>query len=295
MFGLKNRGNLESTTLDEFEHLFARLREFLLREHNEDGTHFTEETGLDFVPVGSIVAWGSNTIPVGWLPCHGQSINRLRYKNLFLVIGTTYGTDSLLTFKLPDLRARFIQGLLTGSVGNTGGTTTHTHLVSGTSANESAHTHVIAASGTHTHTGPSHTHSISTSSDGSHDHGGSTGSAGSHSHEVVGNTGAPSNLQEVQSGTGISVGSSSHLHDVDITSDTQSSHAHSISSAGSHSHTGTTGSEGTGNTSASGDHAHGGATATGSAHNHSISFTSGSADHTPPNMKLYYIISTGVE
>lgn len=39
MFGLVNRGELDGSTEHEFEQLGGRLKQFLLVEHNEDGTH----------------------------------------------------------------------------------------------------------------------------------------------------------------------------------------------------------------------------------------------------------------
>jgi hypothetical protein len=43
MVGLRYRDLLPSSTLDELESLIARLKAFLLEEHNEDGTHPVDE------------------------------------------------------------------------------------------------------------------------------------------------------------------------------------------------------------------------------------------------------------
>lgn len=62
-------------------------------------------------PVGSIIAFAGNTLPNGYLLCDGSNISRTTYKNLFNVIGTTYGTgDGSTTFTLPNLIDRFIEG-----------------------------------------------------------------------------------------------------------------------------------------------------------------------------------------
>jgi len=47
---------------------------------------------------GSIVMWGTDTVPAGWLECNGQSTSG--YPNLIALFGTN----------LPDLRGEFIRG-----------------------------------------------------------------------------------------------------------------------------------------------------------------------------------------
>lgn len=75
-----------------------------------DGTK-AEWQMLSGIPVGTIIAWGGLTPPAGYLECAGQSLNRAIYKGLFSAIGTTWGSDSLPTFKLPDFKsaARFLR------------------------------------------------------------------------------------------------------------------------------------------------------------------------------------------
>lgn len=63
------------------------------------------------VPAGSIVAYGGETIPDGWLVCYGQIIDRVQYGPLFTALGTKYGAgNGETTFGIPDLRSRFIWG-----------------------------------------------------------------------------------------------------------------------------------------------------------------------------------------
>ncbi len=52
----------------------------------------------------------SGKIPEGYLLCNGQEVSRTTYKDLFDVIGTTYGSSTGTTFKVPDLRGEFIRG-----------------------------------------------------------------------------------------------------------------------------------------------------------------------------------------
>lgn len=56
-------------------------------------------------PVGTILAYGGGTAPVGWLVCDGSVLSRTTYSALFAVIGTAYGSgDGETTFGIPDLR-----------------------------------------------------------------------------------------------------------------------------------------------------------------------------------------------
>nr|DAF08794.1 MAG TPA: tail collar fiber protein [Caudoviricetes sp.] len=70
--------------------------------------------GIDttfFNPTGSIIAFAGNTLPDGYLLCDGSQVSRTTYKELFDVIGTTYGEgDGSTTFTLPNLIDRFLEG-----------------------------------------------------------------------------------------------------------------------------------------------------------------------------------------
>lgn len=70
---------------------------------------------------GCIFWYASKTIPEGFLLCDGSLISRTNYASLFAIIGTTFGSGSGSgdpTFRLPDLRAKFIRG-----AGSSGGYT----------------------------------------------------------------------------------------------------------------------------------------------------------------------------
>ena len=74
-------------------------------------TNLGIDTLTGFNPVGSIIAFAGNTLPKGYLLCDGSNISRTTYKDLFDVIGTTYGTgNGSTTFALPNLIDRFIEG-----------------------------------------------------------------------------------------------------------------------------------------------------------------------------------------
>lgn len=65
------------------------------------------------LPVGTIIAWGGQaaSVPAGWKLCNGQAVSKAAYPALFMAIGTSWGTDGVDKFNLPDLRGRFLRGV----------------------------------------------------------------------------------------------------------------------------------------------------------------------------------------
>lgn len=63
---------------------------------------------LLLVPSGSIVFYGSRTIPNGWLECNGQSISNITYPSLFEAIRYTYGGSNT-SFMVPNLQNMFVR------------------------------------------------------------------------------------------------------------------------------------------------------------------------------------------
>lgn len=78
---------------------------------------------VPITPVGSILPFGGNTAPEGWLICDGEIVNKSAYAQLWAVIGHNFLDPTLLsdggsaTFALPDMRGRMPLG-----VDNMGGT-----------------------------------------------------------------------------------------------------------------------------------------------------------------------------
>jgi len=69
------------------------------------------------VKTGTVMAWAASAIPTGWLECNGAAVSRSTYPELFVVLGTAYGSgDGSTTFNLPDYRGEFLRGL-DGGVG----------------------------------------------------------------------------------------------------------------------------------------------------------------------------------
>lgn len=68
------------------------------------------------VPTGTIIAYGDEAAPDGWLYCDGSAVSRTTYSTLFGVIGVKFGYgNNSTTFNLPDLRGRFLRGFDDGT------------------------------------------------------------------------------------------------------------------------------------------------------------------------------------
>lgn len=65
------------------------------------------------LPAGSIIQWGSGTLPNNWLLCDGSAVSRSVYSSLFAAIGTQYGSgNGTTTFNLPDIPAGDTAGVV---------------------------------------------------------------------------------------------------------------------------------------------------------------------------------------
>ncbi len=104
----------------------------------------------DTLPIGTIVPFGSNTVPENWLLCDGSAVSRTQYQDLFNTIGITFGQgDGFETFNLPDLRDRVPVGKDSNDtdfnlLGNTGGNKKNTYNFN--------HTHAMRLAFTSTYT-----------------------------------------------------------------------------------------------------------------------------------------------
>lgn len=57
--------------------------------------------------IGEIKGYAGSDEPEGWMKCDGSAVSRTKYRRLFEVIGTTFGSgDGSTTFNLPDMRGR---------------------------------------------------------------------------------------------------------------------------------------------------------------------------------------------
>lgn len=106
--------------------------------------------GGDTLPIGSIVAFASDTIPSGWLLCDGRAVSRTTYSELFNVIGLSYVEDGYEwldeeRFPLPNPKGRTLVGKDStdtdfNKLGKTVGEKTHTLTVD----EMASHTHDVA-------------------------------------------------------------------------------------------------------------------------------------------------------
>jgi microcystin-dependent protein len=68
------------------------------------------------VPVSTILPFGGDSAPAGYLICQGSAVSRITYADLFAIVGTRFGQgDGSTTFNLPDLRGQFLRGVTGGS------------------------------------------------------------------------------------------------------------------------------------------------------------------------------------
>lgn len=106
--------------------------------------------GGDTLPIGSIVAFASDTIPNGWLLCDGSVVSRATYSELFNAIGLSYVEEGYEwqdeeRFPLPNAKGRTLVGKDStdtdfNTLGKTGGEKTHTLTVD----EMPSHTHDVA-------------------------------------------------------------------------------------------------------------------------------------------------------
>lgn len=110
---------------------------------------------------GTIQMFAGSSIPNGWLLCDGSSLSRKSYKDLFKIIGTTYGVgNSNDTFTLPDMRGRIpiCAGQGASLTARTLGANVGAETVTLSEANMPSHTHTATVgtqSANHTHSGTS--------------------------------------------------------------------------------------------------------------------------------------------
>ena len=172
----------------------------------------------------------------GWLVCDGRSVHRETYEQLFNIIGTIFGSDDELTFKIPDLRGKVMAAIGHGP--------DLSNRVMGDEIGDETHTLTVNELPGHTHTG-------TTNTAGAHTHGGLTGSAGSHTHTT--NAIGGSIGLAVADGTNTVTSTDSSGNELNVwttprtlTVNAAPDHTHSISSDGNHTHTFTTQSTGLG-------------------------------------------------
>lgn len=154
------------------------------------------------IPVGTIVPYGGQIVPMGYLKCDGSKYLITNYVDLHSIIGQTYCTvTSLCTmseFAVPDMRGRTAVGMdpsmgapYFGTTGEQIGAVevtlselempSHSHTLD----SSGSHIHSINQAGLHSHTtNDAGTHTHSTAQAGSHVHTVTVGSSGNHNHDT---------------------------------------------------------------------------------------------------------------
>lgn len=226
---------------------------------------------------GTIILWGgaSNAIPKGFLLCNGATLNTSSYNKLFAAIRYTHGGSGS-SFKIPDLRNRFIVGAANSyNPGATGGANTvtltvsqmpqHNHPLGGANA-----PHAHPWSGSSGTANAPHAHPAATGSGGNHAHpSGTAGSGGNHNHPSgssnnTGNHGHPG-----------SAGGGGHAHVYQRPNFTGTGSQGEGPSFPTYDDRGAT-------TEGAGNHSHNVSIGGGGGHAHNISVNSTSSAHTHP-------------
>ncbi len=171
-------------------------------------------------PIGTIVIWPSNSIPVGWLKCDGRNVSQSKsglnnddkseVDKLFSNMGFS---------KLPEIAGRYVAGVVTGS-----------------QYNNAIHPFNSMGGVYHRKTGkPTNSNgnskNLTVGSAGSHGHSGGVGSAGAHKHKYGSNSacsGNKSNVFDARSyGAFETSGAGEHNHQITINDG--GGHSHNVS------------------------------------------------------------------
>lgn len=94
---------------------------------------------------------------LGWLICDGRLLDRVDFRALFEIVGTSFGSTNSTNFRLPDFRGRVLGGVNLSSNRNN----TYTARSLGDAVGAETHTLTVSEMPSHNHgvTDPGHTHS----------------------------------------------------------------------------------------------------------------------------------------
>nr|DAT28985.1 MAG TPA: tail collar domain [Caudoviricetes sp.] len=107
----KSINNWITCTLSEFNNLKSSSR---LKKGTVYNVTDNQINAITSLPVGSIsfCLFDKDKLPINYMVCEGQELDRNQYAELFSLIGTKFGKgDNINTFNLPDLRGKVLVGL----------------------------------------------------------------------------------------------------------------------------------------------------------------------------------------
>ena len=121
---------------------------------------YTGSAWVGVTPAGTVNPYAGSSAPPGWLFCYGQTLDSTtnpEYADLFSAIGTTYGGSGASSFIVPDLRGRTPFGLDDMGGAAASRLTSVESNVNGASLGASGGDQRLHL---HSHSVPSHSHSI---------------------------------------------------------------------------------------------------------------------------------------
>jgi|GEM_PF-852409 len=122
----------------------------VLTSNGAGATPTMQDSDSGGVPVGTIIDFGSETVPTGYLSCNGAAVSRVTYAALWAIISTTWGSgDGSTTFNLPNLNRRTTIGsgdTGTATISNVVGSLGGTEFINQTIAQLAAHDHPSSTS-----------------------------------------------------------------------------------------------------------------------------------------------------
>ncbi|RTQ90898.1 tail fiber protein [Stenotrophomonas maltophilia] len=101
---LKDEGSGKGLDADSVDGKHAT--DFAAKQHTHTISDITDLAPARLLPAGLVAYFPTASPPEGWLRCNGADVSRTTYAALFAVIGTTFGSASGSTFRLPARRQR---------------------------------------------------------------------------------------------------------------------------------------------------------------------------------------------
>ena len=103
---------------DKIDEIYTSISDVDAHVNTLDETLTKRINEVDSEILPGDICYSFRTSKIGWLLCNGQAVSRTDYKDLFEVIGTTYGGgDGSTTFNIPNCSGKFLQMDTSKSIG----------------------------------------------------------------------------------------------------------------------------------------------------------------------------------